>query len=370
MKNSKPLNFGNCLPLGVLLIFLFFYSAPISAQFFFSNPTPVIAGKNVRINIFRASNNCWLGSNPAHDWLIYINGEFRYRTGLGGANQQTITLPLKDKDFGGPLKVKAEIYENKCVGSGMRYVYTYNFHTIDVPPLSGSDFSNLMKYSYYFNINGTDLGCFVSSSRNIRTTSDISRKSRFAFEPTGTRGVFYIQVAENCQYLRVDNTHIITADRPHDTKSRFELEYSGGGLFKIRHEDKYLFSDANRNILVGKPSSHDKSFFNFDQAYRSVSFVATGDPQFQIMKMNKSHKRYNQAKAVLDRFAELTYGTDFDEFHGVIISGDMTQSTKMGEFRKYKKLTEDYRDFLFDGLGNHDLNNKTSNFVYRDFLSS
>ena len=348
--------------LGSVLILLFIsFTSTVKGQFF-QNITPQLVGKNLKVTIYRGKNNCAFKSNPAHDWIFYVNGEQRYRTGLGGAAQMTILIPLKNEDSGTSLELKANIYENKCIGSQLRFVSTVTYGRINIPDLNSPNLSHLTKGVYRIKVKGSDRFLKTSSSGDRMLRSQATTGTRFIFEPTGTNGVYYIRGTFHNLYLKGESPSVKLAEFPYQgISARFEVEQQSNGSYKIRLADNYLYEDRGAERI--KLSSNGTSF-ELEEVDRKVSFLATGDPQLWIGNMADDDPQYQRPKAVLDELGTYTFNNSLTANRGVIISGDLTQNTKMGELREYKKLTESYRGYLFDGLGNHDLNSKRMPFFW------
>jgi len=102
--------------------------------------------------------------------------------------------------------------------------------------------------------------------------------------------------------------------------------------------------DINGNFLDVDPSFNDKR-------HRSVRFLASADCQFSnngTTDFSIPHE-INQAMGA---------AVDLNEpFRGAIIAGDLTQDGGIGDFPLYKQSIAGYERHIFDGCGNHDVDN-------------
>ncbi len=84
---------------------------------------------------------------------------------------------------------------------------------------------------------------------------------------------------------------------------------------------------------------------------RVIRFLATADPQFNYVDMNASEG----AALYADRIGEIiNQKVCCEDYRGVIISGDLTHNSREDEFERYHRFIKRFKQYTFDGLGNHD----------------
>ncbi len=86
---------------------------------------------------------------------------------------------------------------------------------------------------------------------------------------------------------------------------------------------------------------------------RSVSFLATADPQFVKGDIDDISIEWWRASMVLNKLKEEAI-SGANRYRGIIVAGDLTQWTRTVEFQEYEKPFKGYTRYLYDGLGNHD----------------
>ncbi|MCC3475853.1 MULTISPECIES: metallophosphoesterase [unclassified Microcoleus] len=83
---------------------------------------------------------------------------------------------------------------------------------------------------------------------------------------------------------------------------------------------------------------------------RNIHFLATADPQYD----NGNKPKKEVADKVLQEMKSRLKSTN--DIRGIIVAGDLTQNARtMDEFKWYQQSIEGQARFVFDGLGNHDL---------------
>lgn len=320
-----------------------------------------IVDNNLRFQIHRGTNNCAFISNPAHAWIFYVNGEQRKSIPYGGPQTMTVDVPLKDKDYGTRVTLTVTIYEKKCIGSKPRDLGTRSYGTINIPrkPVSAPAPITLAHGVYNLKVKDQSRTITIASNSQISTSTQSypSDLGRIVFEPTGTDGHFYIRVeSQDSKFFTVQNSAIKLTSNVDSRLSKFSVDAWPDNTYSIRYGNKYLMEDrSNSRIKLAEAGLSDRTKFVLKRVPRNVSFLATGDPQFENGNMAQDDDDFIITKAVLDKFNEYKYGTLEDDYRGVIISGDLTQNSRKDELDKYKKLTKDYNNYVFDGLGNHDM---------------
>ncbi len=84
---------------------------------------------------------------------------------------------------------------------------------------------------------------------------------------------------------------------------------------------------------------------------RVIRFLATADPQFNYVDMNATEG----AALYADRIGDTIFQkVCCENYRGVVISGDLTHNSRIDEFERYHKYIERFKQYTFDGLGNHD----------------
>jgi hypothetical protein len=93
---------------------------------------------------------------------------------------------------------------------------------------------------------------------------------------------------------------------------------------------------------------------------RSVRFLATADPQFwwEDKAVLTEPDRNPSARHTLWRMTRELADSCLPsgcEIRGITVSGDLTQYSRRNEFEWYTSSVRDYLRYVYDGLGNHDL---------------
>jgi len=107
----------NRLILFLLVLSCTAWPAPnLSAQF---GGSPLIfEGKNLRLFVpYRGTSSCVFVSNPTNDWVIKINGEQRFRSGLGGSHSLNANIPIRREEYGTTISIELQVWRRNCTSS-------------------------------------------------------------------------------------------------------------------------------------------------------------------------------------------------------------------------------------------------------------
>ncbi|GJM33565.1 MAG: hypothetical protein DHS20C18_25660 [Saprospiraceae bacterium] len=102
---------------------------------------------------------------------------------------------------------------------------------------------------------------------------------------------------------------------------------------------------ADGNLKTTRP-------FYTGSGNRSIKFLATGDPQYN----NQVNENTIRSSIVLNTIQGRLNPVGA-QYRGIIVSGDCTQNSRKDEYDTYKDLTKTYNNWIYDGIGNHDLFN-------------
>lgn len=319
-----------------------------------------IVGNTIRFQLNRGKNDC-IGRNSAYAWKFYIDNEERESFDFGGSENVWVEIPLKDKDFGKQVSLIGEVTETKCTG-GTRGPFVRISKSIYLPAKFPAPTAkpSLAKGVYKLKLadNGSVVRIQSVNGEYLQTSNTSASPGRIVFELTENEGEFHIRLeSQNNSYLTVHSTKIGISNYPYGNRSIFGIDEENDGTFSIRFGLAYFQQNAAKTGIklgtLGDKSSRAK--FYFREVPRSVKFLATGDPQLENGNMAWDDNEFIVTNAVLDKFNDYPYGVSEAGFRGVIITGDLSQNTRKDELQKYKKLTEGYAGYLFDGLGNHDM---------------
>lgn len=82
-----------------------------------------------------------------------------------------------------------------------------------------------------------------------------------------------------------------------------------------------------------------------------VRFLATADPQYG--------PNDDESDTATEALASAGYALAVnDTLRGLIVAGDLTDRTRLDEFQKYENAIADIIDRVYDGIGNHDLDDQ------------
>ena len=90
------------------------------------------------------------------------------------------------------------------------------------------------------------------------------------------------------------------------------------------------------------------------QTARSVSFLATADPQFEN-DPDETEERQRKRSVQLAVMRQLSARVRQGNSNGIIVAGDLTQNSRIDEFEAYLASIAGVADRVYDGLGNHDM---------------
>ncbi|QRN99367.1 discoidin domain-containing protein [Archangium violaceum] len=124
-----------------------------------------------------------------------------------------------------------------------------------------------------------------------------------------------------------------------------------GGYALIQQEDRSHLGLPPNYYCVSYNYNHQlvsQSNYGIGAQTRDVRFLITGDPQYQNSGDNT---RADQTLASMINTLSGNW-----QVRGVVVAGDLTQNSRTrDEFSWYKKAISGYSRFVFDGLGNHDM---------------
>ena len=115
--------------------------------------------------------------------------------------------------------------------------------------------------------------------------------------------------------------------------------------------DPYTEAESPANVPAMTPANRD------------VRFLATGDPQYWNSRIDGNDNNYGvneTADAVMAKMkallqSELTSPPE-EMIRGIIVSGDLTQNAREDEHDQYVASITGIQKYVFEGLGNHDIN--------------
>ena len=127
-----------------------------------------------------------------------------------------------------------------------------------------------------------------------------------------------------------------------DFSCRINLQ--AGGWVRVRDNDGYLQCHSYDTNGV----TRDVNPVQVSDSSRSVRFLATADPQYD----NGNHTRNAVADETLSVMAGMIKSSD--DIRGLLVAGDLTQNSRKDEREWFESATWRIRDYLYEGMGNHD----------------
>lgn len=142
-----------------------------------------------------------------------------------------------------------------------------------------------------------------------------------------------------------DRYQVLTANIKIDSLDfRCKVNFQAGGHVRVRYSEGYL--QCHGYNVNG--SSREVNPVQVSNNQRNVRFLATADPQYD----NGNHPRNQVANTTLSVMADMIKSAS--DIRGLMIAGDLTQNSRKDEREFFENATWRIRDYLYEGMGNHD----------------
>lgn len=128
-----------------------------------------------------------------------------------------------------------------------------------------------------------------------------------------------------------------------------KINFQAGGSVRVRYNNGYLQCQSYDTY----GATRDVNPVQVSNNQRSVRFLATADPQYD----NGNAGRNQVANTTLSVMANMIKSSD--NIRGLMVAGDLTQNSRKDEREFFENATWRIRDYLYEGMGNHDDENPT-----------
>ncbi|WP_158527329.1 ricin-type beta-trefoil lectin domain protein [Pelagibaculum spongiae] len=123
-----------------------------------------------------------------------------------------------------------------------------------------------------------------------------------------------------------------------------KVSFQAGGFVRVRYSEGYL--QCHGYDTFG--TTRDVNPVQVNNNQRSVRFLATADPQYDNTDFNRN--------GISDRTLSVAGNMikSSNNIRGLIVAGDLTQNSRKDERELFERATWPVRDYLYEGMGNHD----------------
>jgi hypothetical protein len=156
---------------------------------------------------------------------------------------------------------------------------------------------------------------------------------------------------QSCNWANTDcnpggnRYNVLTANITIDSLDFYcKINFQAGGHVRVRYNDGYV---QCHSYDVGG-STRDVNPVQVSNNSRDVRFLATADPQYD----NGNHTRNAVANDTLGVMANMIKSAN--DIRGLLVAGDLTQNSRKDERNFFEDATWRIRDYLYEGMGNHD----------------
>lgn len=140
--------------------------------------------------------------------------------------------------------------------------------------------------------------------------------------------------------------------------SYFEEDMNRNGRFDtgdvdINRDGRYSSVVVDYNDYFAR-STHPAALPAMTPANRDVRFLITGDPQYwDDGSITEDDERNEVSDTTLKAMTRALNANK--QIRGILVSGDLTQNASNSELESYESAIADAQHFVFEGLGNHDI---------------